>query len=582
MSKLMINEIICCHPVPKFPYYHAKIRITNSTDSVYYINKLIANKTGVRDYTIFIDGNFIFEPLIKAKSTAWIYARVDWENREEVRIEFELVEEHEKETMNVAHSVTAPGYGGYWNKEWKYYFSVVATERFGIDRVYEPIHLTTTLYLDRISSPEKEVRVVEVDSLTGAQKEIPSQVYSISEPYKGLENESLAHSITFDIAFYANISRNSAKVFLVFYGNEHAVAPNYMSPLQISGSAPGFTIENEYYRIKLHDKSGSIDQIITKMGVNKLSEHKVETNGAIHWNPGIYSPPTPWTHTSDWENISNYFESSGPVFLITQRCESLPLYENTLVSQSYIFYANAPFIRVNSVIDVNKGTYVQALRNGEIVFNHDIMTNFALRDKLGEIKNTVITDLPRFEEIALTYDADAPWTAFYNPTYGFGFAEITVNISSMRRTGGIVRLEHHHQYLNWGPWVYITRNLIFPFGSQNPQRMSYVPESSTYFEDMVFLPFVMQHGTKKEEQFKAVEETYQMFKKPLNIQIEHDTDKRVPAQFVLGPRLEGEVKETEEKPWPITLDENYTRFRQSPIILNEIYFKEKDGKYYYR
>lgn len=343
------------------------------------------------------------------------------------------------------------------------------------------------------------------------------------------------------------------------------------------------SIENDYYKINLHKNGGSIDEVITKMGVNKLLDHKIETNGAVHWNPGFYSPPTPWTHTSDWDPIPEYFDEAGPVFLLTQRNGPLPLYdEYTSVSQTYVFYANSPFIRVNSVIDIKKGAHIQALRNGEIVFNLNTITNFALRDKLGEVKHTVITDLPRFEEVALTYDADMPWIAFYNPDYGFGFAEITVNIAAMRRKGGLVRLEHHNQYLNWGPWFYSTRDLIFPFCSQNPQRMSYVPESSTYYEDMVFMPFIMGDGACKEEQFRAVEEAYRMFKDPLNIQVEYDTDKRVPAQFVLGPRLPGEIKETEDKPWPITLDQRYTRFRQSPILLNELYFKEKNGKYYYR
>jgi len=582
MSSVVISEIICSHPVPKFPYYHAKIKITNRTDSVYYVNKLIANRVGVRDYSIFNNGDFVFEPIIKPMSVTFIMARADWSNNDTAHIEMELIEESSKDVVSLSKQAAAPGYGGYWNKDWKYYFSVVANDRHGVERVNEPIHLSTTLYADRITSPKDEVRVVEVDSLTGLQREIPSQVYGISKPYTAVSNESIQNSISFDLAFFANVNSKSGKVYLVFYGNEKASRPQYMSKLVVTGTAPGLTIENEYYTINLHGKSGSLNQITTKLGVNKLLEHQLETNGSVHWNPGVYSPPTAWTHTSDWESLTTYFEESGPVFLMTQRGGPLPLYDQTAVSQSYIFYADAPFIRVNSVFDVNEGTYIQALRNGEIVFNHDVITSFALRDKLGEIKHTVVTDLPRFEEIALTYDADIPWAAFYNPDDGVGFAEITLNTSAMRRNGGLAKLEHHHQYVNWGPWCYLTRNLIFPYGSQNPQRMSYVPDTSTYFEDMLFLPFKMPHGAGKDEQFRQVEEAYQMFINPLNVQVEHETDKRVPAQFVLGPRLAGEIKESEDKPWPITLDKQYTRFRQSPILLNEIYFKEKDGKYYYR
>lgn len=581
MRRIIIEDLICSHPVPKFPYYHAKIMVRNNTNSKYYINKLIVNKKGSRDFVIFSEENFIFEPVILPKAVSWIYARADWENKQDINVEINLIGENKKEDLLIKHSVTAPDYGGYWNKEWKYYFSVIATERFGIERKNEPIHISTTLYADRISNPEKEIRVIEVDSLTGKQALIPSQVYGISERYNEISNESVQPSVTFDIAFFANVNKNNGRVYLVFYGNQNAEAPVYKSRMQVDGEMLGLSIENDYYRVNLHKKSGSIDQVITKMGINKVLEHRIETNGCIHWNPGFYSPPAAWTHTSDWEDPA-FFNESGPVFLLTQRYDPLPLYPETYVSQTYIFYSQIPVIRVNSVIDINKGRHIQALRNGEIVFNLDTITNFALRDKAGDIKNFVLTDLPRFEEIALTFEADTPWTAFYNPTYKFGFAEVTLNIAAIRRLGGLPRLEHHYQYVNWGPWYYVTRNLIFPFGSQNPQRMSFVPESSTYFEDMLFVPFIINDGLAKEEQFNMVEESYKVFKNPLHIQVEHDTDIRVPAQFVLGPRLTGEVQETEEKPWPITLSSEYTRFRQSPALLNEIHFKEKDGKCYYR
>ena len=581
MERILMEDLICSHPVPRFPYYHVKIKIRNNTDSKYYINRLIANRKGSRDFEIFTDENFIFEPIILPKAVSWIYARTDWENKQDVSVEMNLIEENKKEDIVLTHSVTAPPYGGFWNKEWKYYFSIVATDRFGIERKNEPIHISASVYADRISNPEKEIRVVDVDSVTGSQKLIPSQVYGISEKYDQISNESIQPSVSFDLSFFANVNKNKGRVYLVFYGNNNAGLPSFKSNMHIGGENLGLSVENDYYKINLHNNSGSIDQVITKMGVNKVLEHKIETNGAIHWNPGFYSPPAAWTHTSDWENPS-MFKESGPIFLLTQRYDPLPLYPETHVSQTYIFYSQIPAIRVNSIIDINKGRHVQALRNGEIVFNLETITNFALRDKFGEIKDFVLMDLPRFEELALTFDADTPWTAFYNPSHKFGFAEVTLNIAAMRRTGGLPRLEHHYQYVNWGPWYYVTRNLVFPFGSQNPQRMTFVPETSTYFEDMLFVPFIFNGNVTKEEQFGMVEQYYAMFKNPLHIQVEQDTDTRVPAQFVLGPRLTGEVQETEEKPWPITLSSKYTRFRQSPVLLNEIHFKEKNGKFYYR
>lgn len=581
-NKIFMGEINCCHPVSKFPYYHAKVKVVNNSNKDFFIDKLSANNIGVRDYLIFSGDDFIFEPVVKAQASSWLIVRADWETNDEISIKMEVVSRDSKERINLSRGARTPDYGGYWDKNWKYYFSIVLTERDGLQRVNEPIHITATVYADRINDPVKEVRVVKVDPETGDHKEIPSQVYGVAEPYQKIKDDTIQPSRTFDFAFFANLSPHSANTYLIFYGNSNSQAPRYNSDLIISGNRMDLSVENLFYKVNLHPKSGSIDEVHIKMGVNKKLEHKIETNGAIHWNPGIYSPPRAWIHTSDWDPPANYFKTDGPIFLIIQRWGQFPLYPETIVSQTYIFYSKCPFIRVYSTVEILEDLYVQALRNGEVVFNHDIAKEFALRDKFGEVKYFTITKLPRFEEIALTFDADTPWTAFYNSEHKVGFAQMTLNLANMRQGNGLVRLEHYNQYLNWGPWVYVTRDLIFPFGSQNPQKMTLLPKSCSYYEDMAFMPFIFKGSSNIKEKFSMVENSYRMLSNPLHIQVEYDTDHRVPATFVLGERLEGEVEETEEKPWPITLSREFTRFRQSPTLLNEVHFKKKDGKYYYR
>ncbi|MGM0365533.1 MAG: hypothetical protein ACQEP5_03245 [Actinomycetota bacterium] len=579
-NHLKIEEAICSHPVAKYPYFHVKIKIRNESNSDFYIDKLKINGRGTRDFLIFTNQNFIYEPRIGSNAVSWVIARGDWENNDQFKVEMELISE-DKKVEAVSYEGRTPGDGGYWNKNWKYYLSVILTERDGIERTDEPVNISATVYADRIKDPAKEVRVVKVDTATGKQLEIPCQVHSVSKPYKEASDDTIQHSQTFDVGFYAQVGANEGGVYLVFYGNDRAEVPQYESEMNVKGTGIGIDLENPYYSMKMHPKSGSLHEVDIKMGKNKRLEHKIETNGAIHWNPGIYSPPRAWTHVSDWESPAKYFQIDGPIFTIAQRYDKLPLYPEAMISQTYVFYSRCPYVRVNSVLDITKDVYVQALRNGEIVFNHELAKEFALRDKFGEVKSLTITDLPRFEEIGLRYAADTPWVAFFNSEYGLGFAEITLNLANMRREGGLVRLEHYEQYLNWGPWVYSTRDLIFPFGSQNPQKMTLLPGSSTYFEDMVFLPFIFKdcgQGSK----FDMVEKVYKTLSNPLNVQVEYDTDHRVPAQFVLGERLEGEVEETEDKPWPINLSREFTRFRQSPTFLSELYLKKKNGDYYYK
>ncbi|GAI59748.1 unnamed protein product, partial [marine sediment metagenome] len=181
-NHLKIEEAICSHPVAKFPYYHVKIKIRNDSSSDYFIDKLKINNRGTRNYLIFNAESFVYEPRVDANSVSWIIARGDWAVNDGFAVNMELISEDAKEKETLAYNGRTPGCGGYWNKDWKYYFSVILTERDGIERKNEPVHISASVYDDRINDPVKEIRVVCVDAVSGKQEEIPSQVNSVSEP----------------------------------------------------------------------------------------------------------------------------------------------------------------------------------------------------------------------------------------------------------------------------------------------------------------------------------------------------------------------------------------------------------------
>jgi len=568
-----IEWVNCRFPLSRFPYYHAEVRIRNGENQNYYINKVLINGKGCRDFVIFKGTQYIHDPIISSETALNLVGRADWENSDQIRVAMELVSADGKSRFEISYDGRTPTYGGYWNKNWKYYSSLVIREEFGLDRFNQPVHTTVSLYKDRLNNPEKEIRVVAIDPVSGVPTEIPSQVSEVyvcdTEP-----DVTKQPSISFDIAFYADVKAYEQKPYLLFYGNPEAQTPEYENLMKVSDETLGKTLENPFYKIMLHPKSGVLDEITVKMGSNRTFIHKLETNGAVHWNPGIYSPPRAWTHASDWSTPEGHFFHTGPVFTLMQLWSPLPLYPETMVSITYIFYSRTPFIRMSSTLEILENIQVQALRNGEIVFNHDLAKEFAWRNKQGEINTVTIKKLPRFEEIPLTIAADTPWTVYYNNENRAAFGMMTLNLANTRKQGGLVKLEKYEQMMNWGPWTYISRTLIFPFGSQNPQRFVMVPKSSLYYEDMVFMPFAVSDSREPGKKFQHIEEWYRRLSNPLSLLMEMDTDKRVPPVFVLGQRLEGEIEEAEEKDYPIDISNEFTRFRQSPSLLNEKWFRE--------
>ncbi|MCK7490907.1 MAG: hypothetical protein MZW92_03265 [Comamonadaceae bacterium] len=103
------------------------------------------------------------------------------------------------------------------------------------------------------------------------------------------------------MAFLADVKAGTKATYLVFYNNPEAAKPVYPTDLVVTrGRGLGRTIENGVLPDhpprdeRRHHTRSSRSRPASKL------EHKLETNGAIHWNPDVYAPPHAWYHSSDW------------------------------------------------------------------------------------------------------------------------------------------------------------------------------------------------------------------------------------------------------------------------------------------
>ena len=413
-------------------------------------------------FGVYNDGQFDRKLTFQPGKENEIVVRVDWQNGSHNVVELACLAEGGS-TPALRHESNAPEWGGYWDSRWRYYGAKVVEEYHGIARFDEPIHLLMGVYADRLADPEREVRVVAIDPASGVPQEIPCQVYGVSTWDKRAD-EHCQPTTTFEVAFFASVPANTARVYLIFYGNSAAAVPHYPSDLVVSGVGLDAVISNSHYQISLHPKSGVIDEILLKQGVNVLFDHHLETNGAVHWNPGVYAPPRTWIHTSDWDPPAGHSASIGPIFAVFKRWGPMPEYPEVECSITYTFYANQPYVLMTSTIDVRKDIDVQALRNGEIVLNQKVVKEFAWKKMNGDVGAVVIKERPRHPTRALDLDAKTPWWAFYNRDIPCALAAINLELTAVRRSEGMARWEPFY-YLHWGPWVYCARPLIYTFAT---------------------------------------------------------------------------------------------------------------------
>lgn len=542
-------------PTPEHPFWHIRMALSLDSSKRWKVERLTTDGRWNRDFYVYNDGllarrleddPFSVGEVMDGGAHTEVVMWVDWTPGSEHRVEFKLVSE-DGEEGTLVHRSRAPEWGGRWDPAWRYYAGVVLRENAGLERRREPVHLTLGLYADRVSDPKRELRVVAVEPDSGRLSEVPSQVYEVSS-WEERKDERYQPTVTCDLAFLADVPARSSRVYLVFYGNPDAPEPVYPTDLVLEGDDLEITVDNSFYRMHTQPSSGCIDEVWIKMGVNRKYEHRLETNGAVQWNPGVYAPPRPWIHASDWNPPEGYSLISGPVFVATKRWGNLPLYPEVFVSITYIFYRENPYMLFSSVLEVKEDIDVQALRNGEIVFNREIMREFAWKGPDGSIGEVVITEGPRHPKHALRMEPDTPWVAFYNSELGCGFGGITLNLAEFRRDGGLVRKEYPFMYLAWGPWTYWSRVYTYSYGSNNPQRMIRVPGGSVYYERMAFLPFRLGREGCPEERFAYIDELQKRLADPLDVRVVMDTDERVPKvpEDWVPPILVEEFEEIEE------------------------------------
>ncbi len=445
--------------------------------------------------------------------------------------------------------LTAGASGGYWNAAWPHSVSIVLKETAGLARQGEPVSVMLGVFADDIKNPGAELRVVTYDPTrpsAGPDGYVvaPCQLVSADEwrdekmlasKERDAESGEPVHrydpTTTLELVFSADVLPYQEKVYQVLYGNPEAKPVEFKTDLAVApGKDLAETVSTDRYRFGLASNSGAVETVtVLGQGDPVLLEHKLETNGAVHWNPGCYTPPTPWVHASDWEK-PEYEHISGPLMHRTRRFAPLPHMTTVDASVSYTFYAGQPYVVMTSLMQVKEPMYVKALRNEEIVFNHAVLNEFVWLDALGKVQSLPIEGSKEHPIHALEIPADTPWMAFVSRKDKVGFASIALAYENTNVYGDPPSAAQPYIYVQNGPWIYWARPLVYPFGGQNLTRLMHVRKGSMYLEKNAWLPFRLKDG---DDPFQEIEEVAKRLTHPLEVSEWMDMDPRTPDKWVM-------------------------------------------------
>jgi hypothetical protein len=554
-EELKINKLEMGYPCPAIPFYFLKADLELPFPSIMEVEVAVNGKT-LRFTNLHkeTDKEDLNKPVLTHRPPSgaglaqdnsmynhpYVIGWVKWEPgvtydvKVTVRMKKAAKNADNDSFISAVKKVTAPSGVPVFDPAWKRYKSIVLSETAGIDRKGESVEALLPFYPDETKDLKREIRVMAVDPETHQLTEVSSQVFDIQEY---LKEDDLAPdkngkptrqvpiwlpTVTARLSFLADVPAKSSRVFLVYYNNENAMAKTYLSDLRVQGDAPGLQIDNDLISVVLHPNSGHLDQISLKSRPDFPLYHRKETNGAIHWNPEIYAPPAPWTHTSDWKPPQNVKSFSGPVVASSEVWGNLRDIPQVDASVRYEFYPGKSYFISSSVLRINETVHCIALRNAEIVIKRELITHAAWYDVVRDsVINYDITEMPDLTDLKM--EADVPWITFYNEKTGVGFAGIQLSYANAGLESS-PRLLNPYFYITGGPWIYWARALSLSFLSSNMQQMIPAMKGNIFAEKWAYLIYKTAKGAMP---FTPVIELQKQLTNPLRLQLVEEVDDRV-------------------------------------------------------
>ena len=554
-KELKIAKIELGYPCPGIPFYHFKADIELPESSIIEVEAAVdGNVLRATDLRRESDSEDMNRPPLSERPPSGyslsqdgthyknlsVVGWVKWQPGQEYNIRISV---RMKKTVRAANDdvwissvkkVTAPKDVAVFDKNWKSYKAVILSETAGISRTKEAVEILLAFYPDEAQQLVRDIRVVAVDPKTHELTEVASQVYDVQED---LIEDDLAPdksgnptrkvplwlpTVSARVAFLADVPAKTSQVFLVYYNNAEAKVKTYKTDLHVQGEAPGLQIDNSVFSVDLHSNSGHLDQITLNSKPDDPFFHRLETNGAMHWNPDIYVPPRPWSHTADWKPPRSVKTLAGPVISKSELWDNLRGLPEVDASVSYEFFPGVPYFISSTCMRINETVNCLALRNAEMVFKRELITNAAWYDAVRD--TTIVYDVANMPDLTdLKMAADVPWITFFNKEKGIGFAGIQLNYAN---TGieSSPRLLNPFFYITAGPWVYWARGLSHTFLSSNMQQVVPALKGNVFYEKWAYMVYELD---KNNNPFAPILKWQKLLTHPLKIQMVEEVDNRV-------------------------------------------------------
>ncbi|MCK5737598.1 hypothetical protein KAH55_00385 [bacterium] len=328
-------------PNPEYPYYYALITCPAGLPQTGTVTSVQVNGEKRPEFQILGAAPDSVLKTAAADSSLKLLVRCDWRLDEKFQFKIRYrTAENKKRTLKVkAHCFTE---GGYWSPYWANYYSVVVSEKHGIERKNSPVMLRLPFKNNTIARPKEEIRIVYYDRRSSKSNfegyvEVPHTVMHVSQRADS--------SYTVDLVYYANLQPNEQRVYLAFFNSQKALLPYYKTQMATLGNERGeIFIKNSHY-VAGFDSLNHALNLLGLYGAHRDFYFKAKPPRGILHHYGVNGDSLEWQQdpVTDGEK-GLYTELVKQAYLKNNYWSNLTVKYQFLANQPYFFIENTPRI----------------------------------------------------------------------------------------------------------------------------------------------------------------------------------------------------------------------------------------------
>jgi hypothetical protein len=245
---------------------------------------------------------------------------------------------------------------------------------------------------------ERDVRVILKKDWNLLEREIPSHVY-------GIEHHGAI--ATCRVAFVMDVPAFQPQRVGVYYDNPDAPAPRYESPLQMSGSPLGGSVNTPFLTAAFDDHSGQIRTLTGRFDVPSIDPlripffDRVQEHVAVLFavQDGHGNCRAEWASPAAWDKPAISQDIRGPIFVKLVRRGKLAWPGCPAVDQcpdcqiAYKFFAHQPYFLVYTRVTFVARTDVFGIRIGGMSVDRDRYTHYTFRPVSPSLPETDIEEM---------------------------------------------------------------------------------------------------------------------------------------------------------------------------------------------